>query len=474
MCIIQQRRSWQQQQHRRRRGSPREGWLNGKSYYTHRDSTSPPRNNHEDQEDHGSTTKKMAIPKNTGSSSSLLSPKRSDGTRHSRQQQQDHVDHSPAGGNVTALQHRLATPVLSPSRFVIVCAGYHGRHSVLSIVLFVGILLTLMVDFIVLYRKLEELEPSFSLRSPSSLSLSAGAFTSTSITTNQEVLVTSQAVSTKPEKNDREGTVVVGEVSSQVVPPPPPMAMMEEKTSTKQDSSHENNMNQENHNNSNNNNDKNDHHFEINRNEMVVVRHVSRSLQEQQSKEKIIQLIQSAGIDVDPIKDAALIAELPTWTEVTDMYGTEPVVYGLNEGNCQRFQTQSDRAEHMMGTAGTFNTGTNLLSELLIHNCHIPERRAKYNGAQGVRWQVPWYVCPISLSLSLALYASVHRSLTRLTDCVSTRSPSTHPSILFFVSEGVSIRPPVTENSEKVSGLSRIGTFVILRRSWLWSPSEIQ
>jgi hypothetical protein len=110
-------------------------------------------------------------------------------------------------------------------------------------------------------------------------------------------------------------------------------------------------------------------------------------------KEPILRLIEVAGIEIDPVKDADLIADLPTWTEVTNMYGKEPVLYGFNEGNCQKFQAQSDPAEHLVGTAGTFNSGTNLLSELLIQNCHMPDRQQKYGyKSSGVRWQVPWYV----------------------------------------------------------------------------------
>ena len=89
-------------------------------------------------------------------------------------------------------------------------------------------------------------------------------------------------------------------------------------------------------------------------------------------REPIIKLITDAGISFDPVKDADLIEELPLWSEVTDMYGTGPVLFGLDEGNCQRFQTQSDQGDHFLGTAGTFNTGTNLLSELLIANCMMP------------------------------------------------------------------------------------------------------
>jgi len=108
-------------------------------------------------------------------------------------------------------------------------------------------------------------------------------------------------------------------------------------------------------------------------------------------REPILKIIKDAGISFDPVKDADLIAELPLWKDVVELYGPEPVIYGMNEGNCQRFQEHSEKAEHFIGTAGTFNSGTNLMSELLIANCMMPARMKKYgNKSRGIRWQVPW------------------------------------------------------------------------------------
>jgi hypothetical protein len=108
-------------------------------------------------------------------------------------------------------------------------------------------------------------------------------------------------------------------------------------------------------------------------------------------KEPILKLIRDAGISYDPVADADLIKELPTWSDVVNLYGPEPVIYGLNEGNCEKFQEHSDKGEHFIGTAGTFNSGTNLMSELLLANCLMPERMKKYGQkSRGIRWQVPW------------------------------------------------------------------------------------
>ena len=52
----------------------------------------------------------------------------------------------------------------------------------------------------------------------------------------------------------------------------------------------------------------------------------------------------------------------------------------------------------MIGSAGMFSTGTNLVTQLLKQNCYIPERYEKYGGTNatkeqlGVRWQVRMYI----------------------------------------------------------------------------------
>mmetsp|Transcript_1081 Transcript_1081/g.2380 ORF Transcript_1081/g.2380 Transcript_1081/m.2380 type:complete len:545 (-) Transcript_1081:1308-2942(-) len=112
------------------------------------------------------------------------------------------------------------------------------------------------------------------------------------------------------------------------------------------------------------------------------------------AKSEVVRLINAAGIPFDPFNDEDdldLLVELPYWSNITSMYGPEPTIYGLDEGYCQQFQTQSDPGDHLIGVAGTFNSGTNLLAELLIGNCHMPERQKKYGYKNvGIRWQVPW------------------------------------------------------------------------------------
>lgn len=106
------------------------------------------------------------------------------------------------------------------------------------------------------------------------------------------------------------------------------------------------------------------------------------------NKEPIFELIRDAGIDPYSLGNDTL-NQLPTWEQVTSLYGTEPVFYGLD--TCQRFREHSDPAEHFIGVAGTFNTGTNLLADLLQKNCYMPERVRKYGAVnRGMRWQVTY------------------------------------------------------------------------------------
>lgn len=103
-------------------------------------------------------------------------------------------------------------------------------------------------------------------------------------------------------------------------------------------------------------------------------------------KEPLVQLLREA--EVTPI-DNETMAALPTWSEITGLYGHEPIVYGLD--TCSRFRGSGIAANHFLATAGTFNTGTNLLSEMLLANCHMPARQAQYGMNQkGIRWQVLW------------------------------------------------------------------------------------
>jgi hypothetical protein len=106
---------------------------------------------------------------------------------------------------------------------------------------------------------------------------------------------------------------------------------------------------------------------------------------EMDDKTPIVQLVEEA---TGTAPDAATIATLPTVQQVADMYGRSPRIWGLDD-SCERFQNYGNPVDHFIATAGTFNTGTNLMAELLIANCYMPQRRLANQG-DGVRWQVVW------------------------------------------------------------------------------------
>ncbi|KAL9184102.1 hypothetical protein ACHAXT_002188 [Thalassiosira profunda] len=102
----------------------------------------------------------------------------------------------------------------------------------------------------------------------------------------------------------------------------------------------------------------------------------------------IVKILHSARVEIDE----ELAEQLPTWDDVVSMFGDKPIVSGLEM--CEPYREQVKAADRMIGPAGMFNTGTNLLFELLKKNCAIPEARYSTTHHEprknGMRWQVPW------------------------------------------------------------------------------------
>jgi hypothetical protein len=102
-------------------------------------------------------------------------------------------------------------------------------------------------------------------------------------------------------------------------------------------------------------------------------------------KGPVLDVLLRAGTDMEE----TIVKQLPTWTSVTDMYGSEPVIVGLD--TCEAFRSNVDINHRWITPAGIFNTGTNLMAELLERNCYIPFREGNdpwFN--DGTMWQVPW------------------------------------------------------------------------------------
>ena len=113
-------------------------------------------------------------------------------------------------------------------------------------------------------------------------------------------------------------------------------------------------------------------------------------------RDRVVQILLDAGVTESFLQQHA--ADLPTWSDIVELYGEQPIVWtGSETGNdaCAVFRERVPAVQRMLGAAGMFSTGTNLVTQLLKRNCYIPERVAQY-GLQaskeqlGMRWQVPW------------------------------------------------------------------------------------
>lgn len=104
-------------------------------------------------------------------------------------------------------------------------------------------------------------------------------------------------------------------------------------------------------------------------------------------KEKVLNLLHdNAGIRMLSHQS---YDQLPSWGQVTSMYGETPRLVGLEQ--CETFKADGDLAEKFLAVAGAFNSGTNLLAKMVTRNCVLHKRQAKYGQKhKGVRWQVPY------------------------------------------------------------------------------------
>jgi len=116
-----------------------------------------------------------------------------------------------------------------------------------------------------------------------------------------------------------------------------------------------------------------------------------RGLQNVDDKGPILEILTQAGMRIEDENelDQEALDQLPTWTQIQNLYGSKPIIYGLEK--CEAFRNAVEPTTRFFGIAGTFNTGTNLVADLLKFNCQITERMESYGEkSKGVRWQVPW------------------------------------------------------------------------------------
>lgn len=122
----------------------------------------------------------------------------------------------------------------------------------------------------------------------------------------------------------------------------------------------------------------------------------------ERSNNRILATFQEAGITLTKEE----LAALPTWDDIEQVVGKDaPLIYNL-EKSCAKYRSLIPGVERNIGCSGMFNSGTNLVTQLLKENCVIPERVAQYGmdgpfhdkqgkpigpgEAHGMRWQVPW------------------------------------------------------------------------------------
>ena len=119
--------------------------------------------------------------------------------------------------------------------------------------------------------------------------------------------------------------------------------------------------------------------------EMVKTSNLQSNLKINPDKEPIRKLLERAGVEVTP----AIYAKLPSYSDITATYGSDVKIHGLE--TCQEFRDTVPGKERMLGVAGMFNTGTNLLTQLLLNNCYIEDKVKEYGPKyHGIRVQVPW------------------------------------------------------------------------------------
>jgi hypothetical protein len=109
-----------------------------------------------------------------------------------------------------------------------------------------------------------------------------------------------------------------------------------------------------------------------------------------QGIDPILKILKQGGYDLNDKKlfSAETMAALPKWDDLSTFYGP-PVILGLE--TCETFRQTVPPEERLMSIAGTFNSGTNFLHDVLRANCWNPKIRhgAQAGSGAGIRWQVP-------------------------------------------------------------------------------------
>jgi hypothetical protein len=96
-----------------------------------------------------------------------------------------------------------------------------------------------------------------------------------------------------------------------------------------------------------------------------------------------IQKLEEMGVSPDELHGENA-NEIPSWSQIINNYGEEPVILGLER--CEAYRNSVDPTDRTVAPAGLFSTGTNLIDSLVSHNCLKPDgRRGRkpFHGWQG-------------------------------------------------------------------------------------------
>lgn len=102
---------------------------------------------------------------------------------------------------------------------------------------------------------------------------------------------------------------------------------------------------------------------------------MNNSSTDDDGKGRVVEIMQEAN--PNQVINATLRDRLPTWDQVTHLVGEHAIIYNAKTA-CPAFRAAVPAVQRMLGAAGMFSTGTNLVTTLLKNNCQIPERVTLY------------------------------------------------------------------------------------------------
>jgi hypothetical protein len=100
-----------------------------------------------------------------------------------------------------------------------------------------------------------------------------------------------------------------------------------------------------------------------------------------QGRRKVMDILTRAGLKID----LGVLQHLPLWSEVSELYGEEPVILGMDR--CEAFRQAHPSEHRFVGVSGQHNSGTNALTRYMQQNLIVPENEL-YGG---VLANVPWH-----------------------------------------------------------------------------------